>query len=228
MEDVAVHDDRPPTTHRSSSVYRDDCWLICPVGLGALYSSGSICWPGSITSAEPVSCSAASWSALTPSRRSISSWGNGPSLEVAATTRSPTSSISDCSSPSVRLSWASAIWPILRSSAAAMLGNLQNPSPRIGSGQPSGDDEQHATVFGATARKRSATPPEVWPIEDRGSFTHGVCRSCTWAGPGRRSRGGAASDAELHALSGCESTDTPESAPDVASGRERLTARGRS
>jgi len=54
-----------------------------------------------------------------------------------------------------------------------------------------------------------ATPGEVWSIEDRGSFTHGVCRSCTWEGPGRRSRGVAASDAELHALSGCESTDTP-------------------
>jgi len=73
-----------------------------------------------------------------------------------------------------------------------------------------------------------ATPHEVWPIEDRGSFTHGVCRSCAWSGAGRRSRGVAVSDADLHALAGCESTDTPESAPDVASGRERLTARGRS
>ena len=54
-----------------------------------------------------------------------------------------------------------------------------------------------------------ATADEVWPIEDRGSFTHGVCRSCPWAGPGRRSRGVAASDAELHARSGCEGTDNP-------------------
>ncbi|MHB8275139.1 MAG: DUF6349 family protein [Dermatophilaceae bacterium] len=82
----------------------------------------------------------------------------------------------------------------------------------------------------------------VRPREDRGSFTHGVCRSCTWVGPGRRSRGVAASDSELHALAGWESTATsaPTSAPtsgttsgtpkipDVASGRERLTARGRS
>jgi hypothetical protein len=47
-------------------------------------------------------------------------------------------------------------------------------------------------------------PDALWPSEDRGSFTHGVCRSCTWVGPGRRSRAGAASDAELHALAGCD------------------------
>lgn len=53
-----------------------------------------------------------------------------------------------------------------------------------------------------------ATPDTVWAIEDRGPFTHGVCRSCTWTGPGRRSRGVAASDAELHSAAGCEDTET--------------------
>ena len=81
---------------------------------------------------------------------------------------------------------------------------------------------------GRRCEKDQATPDEAWPIEDRGSFTHGVSRSCTWSGPGRRSLGVAASDAELHARSGCGSTENAESAPYVASGRERLTARGRS
>ena len=86
-----------------------------------------------------------------------------------------------------------------------------------------------------------AIPDQLWPLEDRGSFTHGVCRSCTWVGPGRRSRGVAARDAELHSLAGCQSpvaplpdgSDLPDSSGAqkelaVTSGRERLTARGRS
>lgn len=35
-------------------------------------------------------------------------------------------------------------------------------------------------------------------IEDRGSFSHGVCRVCGWAGPGRRSREVAREDAMQH------------------------------
>ena len=108
-----------------------------------------------------------------------------------------------------------------------MMNNMQPPS------RQKHDDDQ-------------VIPNEVWPFEDRDSFTHGVCRSCTWVGPGRRPRGVAASDAELHALAGCESTETSAATaaatfaatfaatsaapkiPDVAPGRERLTARGRS
>ena len=67
-------------------------------------------------------------------------------------------------------------------------------------------------------------PDAVFLVEDRGSFTHGVCRSCSWAGPGRRSRGVAANDAELHALAGCGDTEpaaaqnslAPPSIPEVA------------
>jgi len=62
---------------------------------------------------------------------------------------------------------------------------------------------------GQRGQDDQAIPHPVWPVEDRGSFTHGVCRSCSWTGSGRRSRGVAASDAELHALAGCENTDTP-------------------
>jgi hypothetical protein len=104
-----------------------------------------------------------------------------------------------------------------------MMNNMQPPS------RQKHDDDQ-------------VIPNEVWPFEDRDSFTHGVCRSGTWVGPGRRPRGVAASDAELHALAGCESTETfaatvgatvgatsaAPKIPDVAPGRERLTARGRS
>lgn len=34
--------------------------------------------------------------------------------------------------------------------------------------------------------------------EDRGSFSHGVCRVCGWRGPGRRSRRVARQDASEH------------------------------
>ena len=39
--------------------------------------------------------------------------------------------------------------------------------------------------------------------EDRGSFTHAVCRACGWRGPGRRARATAERDLELHDLGGC-------------------------
>jgi hypothetical protein len=70
-----------------------------------------------------------------------------------------------------------------------MIGNMN---------QPSGKRHEEDRVI----------PDAAWPSEDRGSFSHGVCRSCTWVGPGRRSRGVAASDSELHALAGCEITET--------------------
>lgn len=86
--------------------------------------------------------------------------------------------------------------------------------------QPSGQGHQEPR----------AIPPKVWPTEDRGSFTHAVCGSCAWVGPGRRSRAGAADDAGLHALQDCANQEPIASpkVPDVASGREHLTARGRS
>ena len=51
----------------------------------------------------------------------------------------------------------------------------------------------------------AASPPappvrteEGTVIEDRGSFSHAVCRVCGWAGPGRRSRQVAREDATQH------------------------------
>ncbi|HEV7173195.1 hypothetical protein [Pedococcus sp.] len=38
--------------------------------------------------------------------------------------------------------------------------------------------------------------------EDRGSFSHGVCRVCGWRGPGRRSRRVARHDAARHLCAG--------------------------
>ncbi|KQZ90096.1 hypothetical protein ASD62_13110 [Phycicoccus sp. Root563] len=42
---------------------------------------------------------------------------------------------------------------------------------------------------------RTGEPPQV---EDRGSFSHAVCRVCGWSGPGRRSRQVSRRDAEQH------------------------------
>lgn len=44
----------------------------------------------------------------------------------------------------------------------------------------------------------SAQTEEESVIEDRGSFSHAVCRVCGWAGPGRRSRKVARGDAAQH------------------------------
>lgn len=35
-------------------------------------------------------------------------------------------------------------------------------------------------------------------VDDRGPFTHAVCRRCGWSGPGRRSRGLARKDGAGH------------------------------
>ena len=42
--------------------------------------------------------------------------------------------------------------------------------------------------------------PEGGPaeVEDRGSFSHGVCRVCGWLGPGRRARRVSHRDAAAH------------------------------
>ncbi|TPG14170.1 hypothetical protein EAH86_18135 [Pedococcus bigeumensis] len=41
----------------------------------------------------------------------------------------------------------------------------------------------------------SVEPPVV---EDRGSFSHAVCRVCGWSGPGRRSRRVSREDSRAH------------------------------
>jgi hypothetical protein len=40
-------------------------------------------------------------------------------------------------------------------------------------------------------------------IEERGSFTHAVCRVCGWSGPGRRSRERARKDVVGHQARDC-------------------------
>jgi hypothetical protein len=40
-------------------------------------------------------------------------------------------------------------------------------------------------------------------VEDRGSFSHGVCRVCGWSGPARRSRSRARDDVDAHLHEGC-------------------------
>ena len=50
----------------------------------------------------------------------------------------------------------------------------------------------------AASPSASARTEEESVIEDRGSFSHAVCRVCGWAGPGRRSRQVARGDATQH------------------------------
>jgi hypothetical protein len=50
-------------------------------------------------------------------------------------------------------------------------------------------------------------------IEDRGSFSYGVCRVCGWSGPGRRSRRVATVDAQGH-LSECPAGARMQEYPD--------------
>lgn len=50
-----------------------------------------------------------------------------------------------------------------------------------------------------------AGTPRTSVIVDRGSFSHGVCHTCGWIGPGRRSRRVAGLDAAHH-LGTCPGT----------------------
>jgi hypothetical protein len=50
----------------------------------------------------------------------------------------------------------------------------------------------------AASPPASAGTEEESVIEERGSFSHAVCRVCGWAGPGRRSRQVARGDATQH------------------------------
>jgi hypothetical protein len=57
-------------------------------------------------------------------------------------------------------------------------------------------------------------------VQDRGSFSHAVCRACGWSGPGRRSRFRARQDLAEHLEEGCP----PEEEAPTADGRGgRLT-----
>ncbi|HET8981701.1 MAG TPA: hypothetical protein VFN47_03375 [Pedococcus sp.] len=58
----------------------------------------------------------------------------------------------------------------------------------------------------------SGSSTELFQVEDRGSFSHGVCRVCGWSGPGRRSRQRAGAD-----LAGHRSDDCPKGG-DTAAG----------
>jgi hypothetical protein len=50
-------------------------------------------------------------------------------------------------------------------------------------------------------------------VEDRGSFSHGVCRVCGWTGPGRRSRVRARTDLEEHAARSCAGSEDLDALP---------------
>ena len=59
-------------------------------------------------------------------------------------------------------------------------------------------------------RSRRTIPDEVpAPIVDRGPFAHAFCGECGWEGPGRRSRGLAAKDADGHTDAGCPGLTGP-------------------
>ena len=71
------------------------------------------------------------------------------------------------------------------------LGSDGNVDSGVDSGVADGVDGRAHGAFGA-----AAGPTEV---EDRGSFSHGVCRVCGWLGPGRRARRTSHRDAADHA-----------------------------
>jgi len=63
-------------------------------------------------------------------------------------------------------------------------------------------------------------------VHEHGAFFHAACDSCDWRGPGRRARQSVLRDAAQHQLLGHGGAPLGEEG--VTSGRERLTARGRS
>jgi hypothetical protein len=84
-------------------------------------------------------------------------------------------------------------------------------------------------------------PPDAeaaapWSVTVRGSFFVGRCDTCAWTGPARRARFSVEADMTAHEVL-CRSAATedvpiaagvPAPPEDVASGRERLSAQGRS
>ena len=80
----------------------------------------------------------------------------------------------------------------------------------------------HGPHDGRVEAQPGRPEPEPWPdgeassVEDRGSFSHAVCRVCGWAGPGRRSRRLAREDIVAHTENGC---DTPKASDTPTMGR---------
>jgi hypothetical protein len=51
--------------------------------------------------------------------------------------------------------------------------------------------------------------PAAGVVQDRGSFSHALCRACGWSGPGRRSRFRARQDLAEHLDDGCPPDEVP-------------------
>lgn len=67
------------------------------------------------------------------------------------------------------------------------------------------------------AAETGATPEPEPACVERGNFTHGFCAECGWEGPGRRARGMAIEDAQLHGLAGCGLAPIGDSEPGAPS-----------
>lgn len=80
-----------------------------------------------------------------------------------------------------------------------------------------------------------APAPAPWSVVERASFLVGRCDACAWTSPARRARFSVETDMRAHEVL-CRSAagvDERDAAADVqqdvvASGRERLSAQGRS
>jgi hypothetical protein len=81
-----------------------------------------------------------------------------------------------------------------------------------------------------------AEAADPWSVTVRGSFFVGSCGTCAWTGPARRARFSVEADMRAHEVlcRSAASQDVPveigvHAPPEVvASGRERLSAQGRS
>ncbi|HET8986934.1 MAG TPA: hypothetical protein VFN43_00350 [Humibacillus sp.] len=90
-----------------------------------------------------------------------------------------------------------------------------------------------------------APAPAPWTVAERGSFLLGCCETCGWTSPARRARHSVETDLRAHevlcrsgpteeveaagAVEGLDGAEVAVVEPDdVASGRERLSAQGRS
>ena len=70
-------------------------------------------------------------------------------------------------------------------------------------GQGSDDGAVTAPAEPSDAPVDLAEAVDSASTEERGSFTHGVCRVCGWTGPGRRSRERARDDVGDHRAGDC-------------------------
>lgn len=67
----------------------------------------------------------------------------------------------------------------------------------------------HRKAHGRSRNRRGVSDGVPAPVVERGSFAHAFCGECGWEGPGRRSRGVAALDADGHARTGCTDLAVP-------------------